>query len=1190
MKTIPQTLSMNSRPTFSSRILVAAVIGCASLAALNAAAQPATGTAQEIRIVQAELTVEVSTDGGNRWILTQTNQSLRTGDHLRTGPNSSVTLLLSDNSVVRFGALTELEILRPHEPGAESGLRLFRGLLSFLHRDRPGRIRVITRGAVAGIDGTEFVMAVELIDGTERTTLSVIDGIVSFGNEQNTLIVTNKQQAIAEPGKAPMFTAGFIAENILQWCFYYPGILDLRDLPLTAAEQQTLAASLEAYRSGDLLAALAKYPDGRQPASDAERVYYAALLLSVGQVEKTETALSTLAVANSTERLKRLATALRQLIAAVKRQPNPSTLNPELSTEFIAASYFEQSRALGEESLRHALDFARQAATNSPEFGFAWERVAELEFSFGRTARALEALEKSLTLAPRNAQALALKGFLLAAQNKPREAIAWFDRALEVDSTLGNAWLGRGLARIRRGDLRGGREDLLIAAALEPRRASLRSYLGKAYGDSNDPKRALHELDLAKEIDSKDPTPPLYSALIKAEHNRINEAIRDLEKSQELNDNRSVYRSSLLLDQDRAVRSVNLANIYRDAGMADVSLREASRAVSYDYANYSAHLFLAGSYYELRDPKLFNLRYETPANASTCSQTCLRQSGPGLFRRPFRSKSTQDYLSATVSGSCRGRSTSVAAIGFNQVRSMESPITSAIPRRHFIDRKTASGQTTILNSVSSPFWPNSRSIHRIAFFFRCRMRSSAGGDLFQYYDQKQANRSVRFEERQDPNVILGYHHEWSPGVHTLFLATRLHDQFSFTNPAQPTLFARQPLTEVDGLTMHENFEGTLEIYSAEIQQIWQGPAQTAIAGSRFQYGDVDTRNLQNFPSRAGVAFPDPPEPAANQNIDSLFRRFSIYGYYFWRVVAPLQLIGGATYDHMTFPQNFRAAPLSTAEETVERVSPKAGLIWTPARDTTVRFAYTRSLAGAGRDQSFQLEPAQVAGFVQSYRSIIPESVAGANSGAAFETFGLSLEQKFSSGTYIGLSGEILDSTVQRTVGAFLYNPRKFDYAIPSGLREHLDYEERSVTAVLNQLFGNDWTVGARYRLSQAELSDDFVRVPAKTQVSQFTARQNLESVLHQVNLHAVYNHQSGLFSQIQVLWNLQSNHGYAPDQPGDDFWQFNLLAGYRFPRRKAELTIGLLNVTDQDYRLNPLTLYHELPRERTLFARLQLNF
>ena len=56
-----------------------------------------------------------------------------------------------------------------------------------------------------------------------------------------------------------------------------------------------------------------------------------------------------------------------------------------LSTEFLAASYYAQSRAGREDSLKTALHLARQAATNSPRFGFAWARVAELEFSFGHT-------------------------------------------------------------------------------------------------------------------------------------------------------------------------------------------------------------------------------------------------------------------------------------------------------------------------------------------------------------------------------------------------------------------------------------------------------------------------------------------------------------------------------------------------------------------------------------------------------------------------------------------------------------------------------------------------------------------------------------------------------------------------------------------------------------------------------------
>src|SRR5206468_11274539 len=125
---------------------------------------------------------------------------------------------------------------------------------------------------------------------------------------------------------------------------------------------------------------------------------------------------------------------------------------------------------------------------------------------------------------------------------------------------------------------------------------------------------------------------------------RSNEGVRDLERSQELNNNRRLYRSRLLLDQDRAVRGANLANLYRDAGLTDVSVREAGRAVNADYANYAAHLFLANSYNELRDPKQVNLRYETawfteylvanllaPVGAGTLSQTVSQQESSKLF-------------------------------------------------------------------------------------------------------------------------------------------------------------------------------------------------------------------------------------------------------------------------------------------------------------------------------------------------------------------------------------------------------------------------------------------------------------------------------------------------------------------------------------------------------------------------------
>lgn len=1188
---------MNSFTKFSREIWLVVIFLYFATWTWNSCAQPVTGaqTTNEVQIVEFQGSAEISSASTTTWTPAQTNQILHPFDRLRTGANSRVALRWSDQSVIAFGASTELEVLPPHSPGDQCGLHLIRGILSFFHRDQPGRIQIITRGAVAGVEGTEFVMAV---DDTEQTTLSVIDGKVRFGNEQSTLVLTNGQQAVVELGQAPVRTAGFIANNILQWCFYYPAVLDPDDFQLTPEEQKILGESLGAYRTGDLLAALKKFP-AQQSSSEAGKIYHAALLLSVGNVSDSEKILSSLS--DNPERNQRLAAALRELIAAVKRQTISPVPNPQLASEFLASSYYEQSRAVRETSLESALNLAKQATTNSPNFGFAWERVAELEFSFGHRANALEALDKSLALAPRNAQALALKGFLLAAQNQTREAIAWFDRALATDPALGNAWLGRGLCRIRRGDATGGREDLLVAATLEPQRAGLRNYLGKAYSNAGDFAHAAKELELAKKLDPNDPTAWLYSALLNQQKNLINDAIHDLEKSEALNDNRSVYRSQLLLDQDQAVRSANLAMIYKDAGMTDVSLHEAARAVNYDYANYSAHLFLANSYNDLRDPNEINLRYETPAeneyllanllapvSAGPLSPVISQGEYSSLFARDgFGVVSSTEYLS-------RGAWTQSGA-QFGVFGDFSYDFEALY---HFDPGQRANDdiqQRQLSLTLKQQLTPQDIA------YFNIQQYEANFGDVAQYYNQNMANPNVRAKESQDQNISLGYNHEWSPGVHTLFLATRLNDTGSFTNPASPTLVEFAPeftpgvptLTSVQGITMHEHYVNRLTLYSGELQQIWEQAEHTTIIGGRIQYGTFDTASLQDMPSSLAFIFPDPPTPMAQQDVDSQFKRFSIYGYHQWQIFEPLQLIGGLAYDHITYPENFRTAPVSGNEKTSDQVSPKAGLIWTPLQNTAVRFAYTRSLSGASVDQSYQLEPSQVAGFIQNYRSVIPESIAGANAGATFETYGLSLEQKFSTGTYLSVAGEILDSSVDRVDGAFDNN---FLAVFPqpaltqSGLKENLDYSEKSLVFTANQLLGKEWAFGAQYRLSEAVLNDNYVNVPNGRFFSNFHPRQRTQGKLNQMDLTANYNHRCGFFAEGNALWYGQSNAGYTPAEPGDNFWQFNAFAGWRSPRRRMEVTVGLLNIAGQDYKLNQLNVYNELPRSRTLMVRLQFNF
>ena len=326
-------------------------------------------------------------------------------------------------------------------------------------------------------------------------------------------------------------------------------------------------------------------------------------------------------------------------------------------------------------------------------------------------------------------------------------------------------------------------------------------------------------------------------------------------------------------------------------------------------------------------------------------------------------------------------------------------------------------------------------------------------------------------------------------------------------------------------------------------------------------------------------------PPANQDFKPDFERWSLYGYYNLRPFDPLQLSAGIAYDSLRFPRNYFAPPIAHGEDSTDQISPKAGFTYTPFRDTIIRFAYTRSLGGVSFDQSIRLEPIQVAGINQAFRSLIPESVAGTTPGAKFETFGLALEQKFPTRTYLTLQGDILNSDVRGTIGAVdLLFPPSF---VPSTTSERLDFTEKNFTVTLNQLIGDYCSVGARYRLSDAHLNTRFPAIPTAVTA---LASQTDEATLHQLTLFGLVNAPCGGFARAEALWTAQDNQGSSGGLPGADFWQVNLFVGYRFLHRRAQAQFGVLNLADRDYRLNPLNLYAGLPRGREFTVNLQLNF
>jgi tetratricopeptide (TPR) repeat protein len=1132
------------------------------------------------------------------WSPAIVGQLLEPKDRVRTGDDSRAALRLSNLSVLRIDELTEAEILPPHRATAKATLDLKQGSAYLFSREKSQEVEIVTPAATGAIRGTEFVASVS---ANGHSVIIMLDGELKFSNAQGSVLVHSGEQASADPGSKPTKTAVINALSSIQWCLYYPGVLDLNELKLLAADQQVLSASTSAYSAGDLLTALKEYPKGRSASSASEKVYRAGLYLVVGQVPKAKLLLSQI------PEHARGRCALAVLIAAVTLQPRPSCSTPQSASEWIAESYYLQSKA----DLEGALQAARKALELDPSFGFAWTRVAELEFSFGRIPRSLAALEKGLEISARNPQAHALRGFLLSAENKIGSAGESFDAAIAIDGALGNAWLGRGLCLIRQGKDEQGRLDLQTGAALEPNRSILHSYLGKGFINiANEPK-ARQELTRAEQLDPHDPTPWLYSALENRQDNRTNEAVGDLEESIGLNDNRRIYRSLFLLDQDRAVRSANLAAIYQDDGMDELSLREATRAVDSDYSSASAHLFLANSYNALRDPKRINLRYETqwsnelllsnllsPVGGGPLSQYVSEQEYSKLFEADgLGISSTTTYLST---GDIR-ETASQFGLYENVSYSIDTDFQYDRGQRpnNEITRSESYGQAKVQLSPQD------------SIFIQTKYQDTRNGDVFQYYDQANAAPGYNAQELEQPSrALIGYHHEWSPGVHTLLLFGRLSDDITvsnlntitntdsflnkgFPNVSRIDIFALSPTGQVSNvfvLPMDLQYHSTFTIYTGEINQIWEWANNTCVAGARFQGGEFDTSDLlKNEPPQYASLFAKPP---AKQAFATDFERQSFYFYDIWRPAASLSITGAISYDRLTYPSDYRNPPITDSESSRSRVSPKAGLIWNPFGDFVVRGAYTRSLGGVSFDENIQLEPTSVAGFNEVFRNIISESIVGSVEAPKYQNGGLILEEKLSTRTYAAIEGNILTSDVDRRVGvfeAFLGPGLTIPGPIfPSSTPQRLHYQEDDLSLVLNQLVTNEWSLGARYQVSFSDLAILDKDVPKSAAPTGFGDNRS-KATLHQAGLFALFHHRSGFFAESDIDWYRQSNVGYDPNIPGDDFWQVNGYIGYRFRRNLGDIALGLLDFAGQNYKLNPLNYYNDLPRERTVFLRVRLN-
>jgi len=1050
---------------------------------------------------------------------------LQLGDILVTRQGRASVRFLSDGTVLRVAPESRVQI---DENATQRDIKLFFGRI-WAHvirwKERPSRFS--SGSTIAAIRGTELSLVVAS-DGNE-TQLAVLEGSVEASTDAGKINLSGGQVATGAKGRAPAVTARVRPQDAVQWALYYPPVFFAKaGAPETASQR---AAAKLAVGSVD----------------DAVKELDAALQSNPNDAA----ALSLKAIVSvATNRPDAVATAQKAVAA-----------DPKSSAAQIALSYAQQAR-FDLEGARASLE---KAVALDPGDALAWARLAEIRSSLGLGSASLEAANKAASLAPGLGRAQTVLGFSHLAQVHTAEATAAFQKAIELDSSDPLPRLGLGLARIREGSLADGSKELETALSLDPGQALVRSYLGKAYFEQKRTALVDREFDLAKQSDPNDPTPWLYDAISKQTTNRPIGALESFQKAVELNDNRAVYRSRLLLDSDLAARSASLGRIFSDLGFQDRGLVEGWNSLSVDPGNYSAHRLLSDNYAALprheiaRVSELFQSQMLQPLN-TTPIQPSLGESnlflissqGPGaLAFNEFNPLFNRNQANAQGSF-LLGEDDTVAGEG----------IVSGIYDRLSFSAGYSGYQTdgfrennTQDDKIANVFVQGelSRSTSLQAEF---RYRDTETGDLGLHYFEDDYAR-LQSEKTNGTSFRVGLRQELGTGA--TLLASYMHSDkdidFALPDPdlAQSFTLGREEKAD--------SFEGQL---------LFRAPKLKVVAGAG--YFDIDSQETTVF------AIDDPLFGFSDTTSgDSKAKHTNLYAYAYFTPVDSLTLTVGASGDLFdetgAFTSEF-AIPGLPADPAVpvdpppvlgekNQFNPKVGASFNLASGTTLRGAWFRTLKRTLiTDQT--LEPTQVAGFNQFFDD---------PSATKSDVWGAAIDQKLGRKAFGGLAYSERDLTIPQLL-------------LEDGLTwtvNEFPGEEKLLRAYV---FGavHPWlTLGAEYGYEDFDYSPDLFFSFSKVKT-------------HRVPLSARFFHPSG-FSAFATATYLKQEGEFRPANefdyvPGDrSFWVVDAGLRYRLPKRYGFLVAGVNNLTDETstYEATDPTNLTIRPG-RVVYARVVLAF
>jgi tetratricopeptide (TPR) repeat protein len=1079
------------------------------------------------RVVSVQGDVEERRAGGSAWVSARLNNVYCAGDMLRVMERSRAAVELSNETVIRLDEKTTIILGRGDEERT-SFLDLIIGAVHFISRT-PRTLKVATPFVNAGVEGTEFLVRV-WEDGAE---LTVFEGRVLAENEAGSLTLAGGETATVEKGRAPETRVVVRTRNSVEWALYYPPTLYYSPGDFTEGGggdetgwRAKVLESLGHFSAGDLARAFSAI-DGvdagvRNPGFFT---YRASLLLTVG---RGDGARADIRHALELQPDNADALALLSVISVVQNDGDTALeaaeravgSDPGSAAARIAMSYARQYRF----DLAGALESLEEAVRLDPESGLAWARLAELRLAHGEIDKALEAAERAAALTPGLARTQTILGFAELARMDTARAKGAFNKAIELDQASGLPRLGMGLAKIRSGELESGRREIEIAASLDPANSLIRSYLGKAYYEEKRDPEAAEELKAARALDPLDPTPLFYGAIRKQSINRQIEALGELEEAIALNDNRAVYRSRLLLDEDLAARSASLARVYSDLGFEGLALVEGWKSLNVDPASHSAHRFLADTYAalprheiarvsELLQSQLLQPVSITPVQPRLAESGLLILSGAGPGTASFNEFNplfNRNRLALQASGIGGGNGTLGDELVFSGVQGRFS---FSLGQFHYETdgfRENNDLEEDIYNAFAQASLTHSTSV-----LVELRSSESEWGDRTLNFVPDDFLPNARETEERE-SLRGGLHHAFSPGSDLIATIVFQDANIDFDDSDPGGSFA---------LKRDE------ESFGGELQHLLRSDTFNLTTGAGHY--DIDNRET----TTTGFLDPFPMSFTDVTEFDVSHTNFYLYSHIkYWKNVT-VTIGGSADLFEGTMVEH-------------DQFNPKLGVVWTPGTDTTLRAAAFRVLERTlTTDQT--LEPTQVAGFNQFFADA---------EGTESWRWGLALDQKLAANTWGGLEYSERDLEVP-------FEQIDFTSEMPVSQIMNADWEERIARAYIY------WAPHKWLALSAEYLYERFERDPG------FTAGI-LDLKTHRLPLGINFLHPSGLGARLKTTWidqdgTFEPQLAFFPVDGVESFWLVDASIDYRLPKRWGLVSAGAKNLFDEEFkyqetdRLNP---------------------